>query len=148
MAKKYQVTWILRLANIIITTLLRCGLPMGNTYLLTVHGRKTGTPHTTPVTLIVQDGQRWLIAPYGAVGWVRNLRATKEGILSRGRYRATFTVRELAAPEAAPILQRYLQEISIVRPYFEVAYDAPLQAIEAIAPQHPVFQINPIADQR
>lgn len=148
MAKKYRVTWSLRLANILITALLRCGLPIGNTYLLTVHGRKTGTPHTTPVTLIVQEDQRWLVAPYGPVSWVRNLRATKEGVLSRGRHHETFTIRELAAPEAAPILHRYLQEIPIVRPYFEVTYDAPLPAIEAIAPQHPVFQIIPSANQR
>jgi hypothetical protein len=32
-------------------------------------------PHTNPVVPIDYDDKRWLVAPYGAVAWVRNARA-------------------------------------------------------------------------
>ncbi len=52
--------------------------------LLRVRGRKTGLPRTTPVSLIEHEGRRWLVAPYGEVGWVRNARAAGEAELLRG----------------------------------------------------------------
>src|SRR5919201_1013491 len=56
------------------------------TTLLTVAGRKSGRPRTTPVTVITDpDGHRWLIAPFGEVNWVRNLRAAGTATLRSGR---------------------------------------------------------------
>ena len=66
-------------------------------HLLTVRGRKSGLPRTTPVNLIEYQGRRWLVAPYGEVAWVRNVRAAGEvelamvAIVVTGRYpRAIF----------------------------------------------------------
>jgi hypothetical protein len=73
-AKTFRVTFITRLSNTMVTALLHAGIKMGNMTLLTVRGRKSGQSRTTPVALIERDGQRWLVAPYGAVNWVRNLR--------------------------------------------------------------------------
>jgi hypothetical protein len=28
--------------------------------------------YSTPITLVEASGQRWLVAPYGEVAWVRN----------------------------------------------------------------------------
>jgi hypothetical protein len=39
-----------------------------HTYLQTVRGRRTGRFHSTPVTLIEEPGQRWIVAPYGETG--------------------------------------------------------------------------------
>ncbi len=50
-----------------------------------MRGRKSDQPHTVPVTLIEQDGQRWLVAPYGVVQWVRNIQAAGMATLTRGR---------------------------------------------------------------
>ena len=52
--------------------------------LITIRGRKSGQPRTTPVAIIDVDGRRWIWAPWGEVNWVRNLRAAG---------RATITVR-------------------------------------------------------
>jgi len=38
-----------------------------NWYLLTVPGRKSGQPRTTPIAVVEQDGKRYLLAPYGVV---------------------------------------------------------------------------------
>ena len=84
MAKSYRLTPLRRLANILMRLLLRLGLAPRTTMLLTVPGRRSGTPRSTPVTLVEEDGQRWLVAPYGPVGWVRNARAAGQVELSRG----------------------------------------------------------------
>ena len=143
MAKIYRPTLLRRVANILMRLLLRLGLAPRTTVLLTVPGRRSGTPRSTPVTLVEEDGQRWLVAPYGPVGWVHNARAAGEVELSRGRRSKTVLVQELAQQAAAPILKAYVERVPITRPYFDVAPDAPLAAFAAEAPRHPVFQIIP-----
>lgn len=105
MSKTYHVNFADRLECALITSLVRAGLPMGTTSLLTVRGRKSGLPHTVVVLLVEQDGQRWLVAPYGEVQWVRNIRASGTATLTRGRRSETISVTELSAHEAAPILK-------------------------------------------
>ena len=69
MAQTYRLTPARRLVNGAITRLALLGFAGQHTYLLTVPGPKTGRIHSTPITL-VENGQRWLVAPYGEVGWV------------------------------------------------------------------------------
>jgi deazaflavin-dependent oxidoreductase (nitroreductase family) len=123
--------------------LLRLGPAPGTTVLLTVPGRRSGRPRSTPVTLVEEDGQRWLVAPYGPVAWVHNARVAGQVQLSRGRRSETVRVKELAPEAAAPILKAYLERVPITRPYFDVTPDAPLAAFAAEAPQHPVFRVDP-----
>jgi deazaflavin-dependent oxidoreductase (nitroreductase family) len=144
MAKTLQINFADRIGDTLITTLLRAGVNMGTTSLLTVRGRKSGQPHTVPVVLVEQEGQRWLVAPYGVVQWVRNIRAAGTATLTRGRRSETISVTELPAGEAAPILKQYLRNVATVRPYFDVMRDSPLEAFEREAPRHPVFRITPM----
>jgi deazaflavin-dependent oxidoreductase (nitroreductase family) len=142
MAKTLQINFADRIGDTLITTLLRAGVNMGTTSLLTVRGRKSGQPHTVPVTLVEQDGQRWLVAPYGVVQWVRNIRAAGMATLTRSRRSEVISVTELEAREAAPVLKQYLLQVRVVRPYFDVTIDSPLEAIEREAARHPVFHIT------
>ncbi|HEX4205942.1 MAG TPA: nitroreductase/quinone reductase family protein, partial [Ktedonobacteraceae bacterium] len=64
MTKTYHVTFLVRLGNLLATTMARMGLKMGPIQLLTVHGRKSGEPRTTPVAVVEQNGKRYLVAPY------------------------------------------------------------------------------------
>jgi deazaflavin-dependent oxidoreductase (nitroreductase family) len=123
--------------------LLRLGLAPRTTMLLLVPGRRSGTLRSTPVNLVEENGQRWLVAPYGPVGWVHNARAAGYVELSRGRRTETVRVKELAAEAAAPILKAYVERVPITRPYFDVPPDATLAAFAAEAPKHPVFQVVP-----
>ena len=147
MSKTLHLNFADRMGDALITTLLRAGVNMGTTSLLTVRGRKSGQPHTVPVVLVEQDGQRWLVAPYGVVQWVRNIRAAGTATLTRGRRSEAISVTELPAQEAAPVLKQYLLQVRVVRPYFDVTKDSPLEAFEREAPRHPVFQITPIPNQ-
>jgi deazaflavin-dependent oxidoreductase (nitroreductase family) len=131
-----------RLANRMISSLLRIGVSPPHTYLLTVRGRKTGQPYSTPVTLVEQDGERWLVAPYGEVGWVRNARAAKQITLTRGRRSENVNILELSADEAAPVLRKYLTQVPVVRPFFDVTPRSSLRDFAAEASRHPVFLIQ------
>jgi len=70
--------------NPILKFLLAVGVPLGLNGLVTIRGRKSGLPRTTPLAIVTVSGRRWVWAPWGEVDWVRNLRAAG---------RATITVR-------------------------------------------------------
>jgi deazaflavin-dependent oxidoreductase (nitroreductase family) len=98
--RPYRLGFWRRLVNLIVRSLLRFGLSPPRTYLLTVPGRRTGKPHSTPVTLVEEKGERWLVAPYGEVGWVKNARAAGKVTLARGSRSGTVRIIELAPSEA------------------------------------------------
>src|SRR5436305_1135660 len=84
--KSLRVPGWVRFFNPVARMLLAAGVPMGPNTLLTVPGRKTGRPRTTPVAVIEKSGSRWLLAPFGETDWVRNLRAVgRATIAARGR---------------------------------------------------------------
>jgi hypothetical protein len=126
--------------------LARVGLAGRHTYNLTVRGRKTGRVYSVPVILI-EDGERWLVAPYGEVGWVRNARAAGEVELSRAGRSERLRIEQVAPELAAPILRRYLKGVPVVRPFFAVTPDSPLADLITEAPSHPVFRLSPISGE-
>jgi deazaflavin-dependent oxidoreductase (nitroreductase family) len=109
---------------------------------LTVAGRKTGAPRSTPVQLLVVNGERWLVAPYGVGDWVKNARAAGAVELTRARRTERVQVEEVGPEEAAPVLREYLRRTPIVKPYFDARKDSPLEAFAAEAARHPVFRIS------
>jgi len=100
MAQVYRLTRARRLVNVVIRRLALLGLAGRHTYLLTVPGRSTGRLYSTPV-ILVENGERWLVAPYGDVGWVRNARAAGEVTLRRGRQTETLKIEEISPAVAA-----------------------------------------------
>jgi deazaflavin-dependent oxidoreductase (nitroreductase family) len=76
---------VVRFADPLVRRLLLLGVPMGPDTLLTVRGRRSGRPRTTMVAVLEMDGRRWVVAAYGEVNWVRNLRAAGEARLRTGR---------------------------------------------------------------
>jgi deazaflavin-dependent oxidoreductase (nitroreductase family) len=142
MAWAYRLGLWRRLVNRIIRVLLRIGVSPPHTYLLTVRGRKSGHPYSTPVTLVEEGGKRWLVAPYGEVGWVRNARAAKQVTLTRGRRLETVRIVELSAEDTAPVLRKYLAQVPVIRPFFDVTPQSNLREFVAEASRHPVFRIE------
>ena len=148
MSTTYHRTLADRLGDTLTTTLVRAGVKLGTTWLLTVRGRTSGQPHTVPVLLVEQNGQRFLVAPYGVVQWVRNIRVAGTATLTRGRRSEDISVTELEARDAAPVLKQYLLlPVSAgVRSYFEATKDSSLEAFEHEAARHPVFQIMTVEE--
>jgi deazaflavin-dependent oxidoreductase (nitroreductase family) len=65
--------------------ILAAGLSLGPNALVTIRGRKSGMPRTTPVAIIEHEGRRWIWAPSGDVQWVKNLRAAGRATISIGK---------------------------------------------------------------
>ena len=142
MAKAYRLTAPRRFFNRFIGPMIRMGLAGRHTYLLTTRGRKTGRPLTHPVTLI-EDGERFLVAPYGERAWVKNARASGSVELARARRTERLRVEELSPHEAAPILREYRARVKVVAPFLDATPDSPLAAWEEEARTHPVFRLLP-----
>ncbi len=86
----------LRPLNRVLVALGRLGLRAGPVQVLTVPGRRSGTPRSTPVTPIGVDGRRFVVAALPQADWARNARAAGRGDLARGRRRTSVTLREVA----------------------------------------------------
>ena len=142
MAWAYHLGTWRKAVNLVVRGLLRLGISPPHTYLLTVRGRKTGRSYSTPVTLVERDQQRWLVAPYGEVGWVKNARAAGQVILRRGRKSELANIEGLPDEAAAPVLKMYLAQVPVVRPFFDVTVRSDLRDFAAEAPRHPVFRIK------
>jgi deazaflavin-dependent oxidoreductase (nitroreductase family) len=146
-----HVPAFVRLGNIMTTTLLRAGVRLNGfgrpMYLLTVRGRKSGQPRTTPVVVIEQDGQRYLVSPYGIVDWVRNLRAAGEAILTRGRRDENVQATELPGDQAALALKKLLAGNlpSFLTSPLGVSAESSLNEIERATLEHPVFLLRSAA---
>lgn len=57
MAKAYRHTFLRQAGNVLATTFVRAGLKVGPIHLLTVRGRKSGQPRTTPIAVVEQNGE-------------------------------------------------------------------------------------------
>ena len=144
MAKQFQYTFVFKAGNAVQRGLLALGISLNGTTLITVPGRKTGRPHSTPITMVELDGQRYVQSPVGNVNWVRNLRAAGKATLSWGRRHETVSVTELTAEQAAPVIRSMLGKApKMIQAYFDVTPESSLEEFIRDAPNHAVFAINP-----
>jgi deazaflavin-dependent oxidoreductase (nitroreductase family) len=128
--------------------LLAAGVPLGFNGLITVRGRKSGLPRTTPVAIIETSGRRWVWAPWGEVHWVRNLRAAGRATITVRRREEGVTATELDATERltffrdilGPVARGIPLGVSFIRIVDSVDLDDPLEAAEG----RPVFELHPI----
>ncbi len=162
MAKSYRVNVFVRINNTMTTSLLRLGIKMWSFSLLTVRGRKSGKPIVTPLAIFVQEGKRYLIATYGVVNWVRNLRAAGgEATLTQRRHSEKIRAIELS-PEAAAlvfraalrsgppgvpaVIFRVYRSLQVL-PYLGVTENSSLEEFEREVLTHPVFLVQSASEQ-
>src|SRR5437016_14634371 len=96
-----QAPSFVRVFNPLARRILNRGPLLGPNALITVRGRKSGLPRTTPVALVEIDGRRWVIGTFGETNWVRNLREAGEATLSVGRRREEVRASELTGDAGA-----------------------------------------------
>ena len=134
-----------RAGNALVSVLARAGV--GPIHLLTTRGSKSGRPHTIPVVPVDYDGKRWLVAPYGAVGWVHNARAAGQVSLRYGRATYEYASREVSADEAGPVLKRYVAIATKTQAQFKATRDSPVEDFVAEADRHPVFELVAVGSE-
>jgi deazaflavin-dependent oxidoreductase (nitroreductase family) len=133
--------------NAIAKPLLAAGMPMGFNGLLTVRGRTSGRPRTTPVAIIEADGRRWIWCPWGERHWVRNLRAAGRASIEVRRRTQEVTATELGPDERVAFFRDVLGPIArgmrggvwFIRTFDGVDVNDPSAAAEGRA----VFELHP-----
>jgi deazaflavin-dependent oxidoreductase (nitroreductase family) len=139
------VPWFVPFVNPIAQLLLAAGIPLGPNVLITIRGRKSGLPRTTPLTIVELSGRRWLMSPYGEVNWVRNLRVAGCATITVRRRTEEVTAVELGHTQAVdfyrdvlgPRVQKTQVGAWIVRHLDKVDLDHPEEAAEG----RPVFEL-------
>lgn len=145
-----------KLLNPIITTLLRLGVrPDPRVALLTISGRKTGRDRTVPVGVFDRDTGKYIVAAFGEVNWVLNLRAAGAVTLTQGRHTAQYAAEQVHGEEAALVLRDCLAAYlpsplagPMLRQRIGVTSDAPLEMLVAEARRTPVFRLTEIRAAR
>jgi deazaflavin-dependent oxidoreductase (nitroreductase family) len=136
----------LRFFNKINIGMQRLGLPLGPTQVLTLRGRTSGKPRTTPVTPLPVDGQRYVIGGFAKGDWVANARADGEAVLRHGRRTENIRLVELPEPERGPIMRAFPTQVPRGLFFFlkTGVVDAPTpEAFEKGALKVAVFRIEP-----
>jgi hypothetical protein len=86
MAKTYRAGVLVRFNNAVMRLLIRTRASFSAFAILAVAGRTTGREIRTPLAMFADGDNRYLVATYGIVNWVRNLRAAHgRAELIRGR---------------------------------------------------------------
>ena len=139
--------WWVTIFSPIARSVLATRFPLGFNGLITVPGRKTGVPRTTPVAIINVSGRRWVWAPWGEVNWVRNLRAAGRATIEVRRQTEPVTARELDPAERLVFFRDVLGPLArsmrggmwFIRTFDGVDLDDPAAA----AANRPVFELRP-----
>ena len=134
--------------NPAVAVLTRLGVSVWGSRILRVRGRKSGEWRSSPVNLLTYQGTRYLVAPRGNTQWVRNIRVSKEGELVLGGRAEKFRAAEISDEEKLPVLRDYLRRWKFeVGMFFDgVGPDSPDSELRRIAPDHPVFRVDPATD--
>ena len=136
---------MLKYGNALVKLFHRIGLPIGPPRILTVRGRISGQPRSTPVSLVALDGGRYVVAGR-SMEWVKNVRAAGEGELQHGRRREQVTFTELPEHERGPVLRAYWHQHSqgrkVAARIFEVGDDAGPDDFAAAAPRCVAFRLE------
>jgi deazaflavin-dependent oxidoreductase (nitroreductase family) len=144
-ARSRRVPRVASVFNPLARRLLAFGMPMGPNALVTIRGRTSGEPRTTPLAVIEVDGRRWIWSPWGDVHWVRNLRVAGHATISTGRSSTEVRAVELDPAERvrffrdvfAPFVHATPFGVRFVRMLDGVDVDDPVE----VARDHPVFEL-------
>jgi hypothetical protein len=130
-----------------VAVLTRAGVSVWGSRVLRVKGRSSGERRTAPVNLLTYEGKQYLVAPRGETQWVRNIRVAGSGELLLGSKVQPFRAVEVGDDEKIPILKAYLKRWKAeVGVFFRgVSADSPEADLRRIAPDHPVFRVEPAA---
>jgi deazaflavin-dependent oxidoreductase (nitroreductase family) len=140
MAKRYVVNMKVRLVNKLVTFLVNRGKT--DSWILATTGRVSGNRHEVPVTPVEVDGVKYLCAPYGRVGWVRNIEAQPQATMKHGGASIRFTAEPVEGEEAGRAFAKYYADNKkYIDPYVAIAGDKTITDFTAATRRYPVFKV-------
>jgi deazaflavin-dependent oxidoreductase (nitroreductase family) len=132
--------------NVFARRLLRAGTPMGPNVLVTIRGRTSGLPRTTPLAIVEHAGRRWVWAPYGEVDWVRNMRAAGEATITSGRRTEEVTATELDPAQRVVFFEDVMVAVARSMPlgpwFIRTVLGTDLDDPAAASKSRPVFELH------
>jgi deazaflavin-dependent oxidoreductase (nitroreductase family) len=132
--------------NKLMMAVQRLGIPTGPAMVLTVPGRKTGQPRSTPMTPFEFEGGLYAVAGYPGADWVANARVAGTGTLARGRRSRKVRIVELNAEDARPVLRAFPIEVPVGVSFAKrsgMVRDGTADEFEALAGRIAVFRFDP-----
>jgi deazaflavin-dependent oxidoreductase (nitroreductase family) len=123
----------------------KLGIPTGPAMVLTVPGRKSGQPRSTPMTPFEHDGGLYTVAGYPGSDWAANARAAGVGTLSRGRKSRRVKIVELDTEEARPVLRAFAVKVPVGVGFAKrsgLVHDGSPDEFEELAGQLTVFRFD------
>jgi deazaflavin-dependent oxidoreductase (nitroreductase family) len=133
--------------NKVMIAVQKLGIPTGPAMVLTVPGRKSGEPRSTPMTPFRFDGGLYVVAGYPGADWAANARAAGIGTLSRGRRGQRVAIVELTAEQARPVLRAFPVQVPVGVTFAKrsgTVVDGTSDEFEALAGRLAVFRFDPI----
>lgn len=148
--ERIRPPWWLKPMNKVFMAMLRLGIPIsGNEgpVVLTVPGRKSGKPHSTPVTPMYIDGKRYVVEGFPGADWAMNARAAGHATLTAGRRSERVRIVELPVEEARPLLRAFPTEVPTGVGFMKksgLVKDGTPDEFEALAGRCAVFRFDPV----
>lgn len=147
--KPIKPPWWLKPANKVFIQMSRLGMSFGgeSPVVLTVTGRKSGAPRSTPVTPMTVDGRQYIVAGFPGADWVANVRTAGEATIARGRQVRRVRMAELSADDARPILRLFPTEVPTGVGFMKRAglvTEGRPEEFEALAGRCAVFRLDPV----
>lgn len=141
--------WWLKYVNKVMIGLNKAGFSFGGKgpVVLTVVGRKSGKPRSTPVTPMTVDGNRYIVGGLPGADWVANARAADQATLRQGRHTQQVRLIEIPVEGARPLLRAFPVEVPTGVGFMKnaglVTGPHP-DEFEALAGRCPVFRLDPV----
>ena len=134
--------------NKVMIAVQKLGIQTGPAMVLTVPGRKSGQPRSTPMTPFEFDGGLYVVAGYPGADWAANARAARTGTLSQGRRSRPVNIVELTVDQARPVLRAFPVEVPVGVAFAKrsgMVVDGTSDEFEALAGRIAVFRFDPVA---
>lgn len=124
----------------------RLGIAFFSFHVISIPGRRSGQMRTTVVSPFSVGGQRYLLS-FGQLDWVRNARAARWAMVSRGRKQEKVALIEIKPPDSRAIVREFPRQIPAGAQFFVrvglVEKPAGPDEFETAADKLALFRIDP-----
>jgi deazaflavin-dependent oxidoreductase (nitroreductase family) len=133
--------------NKLLIAMQRLGVQTGPAMVLTVPGRKSGQPRSTPMTPFDHDGGLYTVAGFPGADWAANARAAGQGTLTRGRKSRRVRIVTLSPDESRPVLRAFAIKVPVgvgLAKRSGLVVDGTPDEFEELAGRLSVFRFDPV----
>lgn len=148
--ERIRPPWWLKPLNKVLIAATKLPLPIfgkEGPLILTVTGRKTGKPRSTPISAMYVDGECYVVGGFPGADWVRNARADPVVTLTQNRRSRRVRMVEMSPDDARPLLRQFPTLVPSGVDFMKNAglvTEATPDEFEALAGRCAVFRFDPI----